>query len=72
MPEVGVVRGEPRGEASRRNWTVDIPEVVWLGMIGSEAEAESKTEPDMVEPVVGEVMETRGLVVSGRIPSMTS
>lgn len=59
VPEYGVeVSSAPRLRPSSLNWTPTTP-------VLSVAEAESGTEPDMVVPWSGVVMETVGEVVSG-------
>lgn len=62
----GVVSSLPRLALFSLNWTPWIPDVVWPGIVGSEAEAETVIDEGlMVPPVPGEVMETVGGVVSG-------
>jgi hypothetical protein len=53
-----VVSSVPRLEPSRRNWTPETPML-------SEAVAETVTEAETVEPLVGVERETTGRVVSG-------
>ena len=50
---------------SNLNWTPAIPEVVRPATVGSEALAARVTVPEMVP--VGEVKETTGEVMSGRV-----
>lgn len=60
VPEYGgVVSSMPRLEPSSFHWTPMTP-------VSSEAVADIWTEPDMVAPFRGAVMETEGKVMSGR------
>jgi hypothetical protein len=61
-----VVSSVPKLFPSNLNWIPATPEVTWPVTVGSEALAETVTEPETVEPAVGVVITTVGLVVSGR------